>query len=162
VFKPRAHAIVFAGSMAYLAPATLESQDVKTGTAIYRIYLPDRDMLASVSDVSTMTMYVKLGRRWEKLDSVFVAVPATSVGTTLEGKSFVDAAKTELVDISRAVWETARLVDSALGALPAILPLAMEFKRRAAAPGWMRILPLLIIGGVLAAVLLGLFSGGGG
>jgi len=162
VFKPRAYALVFAGSVAYLAPATLETQDSKTGTAIYRVYLPDRDLLVSVGDVPTSSMYVKLGRRWEKLDSVFIAIPATSAGTALDGKSFVDAAKAELVDISRAVWETARLVDHALGALPAILPLAMEFKRRTAVPSWMRILPLLLIGAIVVFALMGAFGGGGG
>ena len=156
----KTYALILAGNVYYLAPAVLERQDPRSGWAIYRVRLPDRDVMVAVGDVSTITLYAKLGRTWQRIDSVIVAVPAGPVATALEGPAVAESVRGELVDVTRAVTETARLIGHALGSLPAILPLALEFKRRPAGFG-RRWIMWLILGGILLFAVMMIFGGGG-
>jgi hypothetical protein len=155
----KTYALILAGNVYYLAPAVLERQDPRTGWAIYRVLLPDRDMMVAVGDVSTVTLYAKLGRIWQRIDSVIVAVPAGAVSTAVEGASIAESVRGELVDVSKAVAETARLIGHALSSLPAILPLALEFKKRPGGFGG-RWVMWLILGGILLIALMMIFGGG--
>jgi len=157
----KTYALVLAGNVYYLAPAVQEKQDPRSGWAIYRVQLPDRDMMVAVGDVSTVTLYAKTSRIWQRIDSVIVAVPSGPVATAVEGASIAEAARGELVDVTKSVAETARLISHALGSLPAILPLALEFKRKPGGFGgrWLMWIIIAII--VLFAILM-IFGGGGG
>jgi len=157
----KTYALVLAGNVYYLAPAVQEKQDPRSGWAIYRVQLPDRDMMVAVGDVSTVTLYAKTGRIWQRIDSVIVAVPAGPVATAVEGASIAEATRGELVDVTKSVAETARLVGHALGSLPAILPLALEFKRKPGGFGG-RWLMWLILGGIVLFAIFMIFGGGGG
>ncbi len=156
---PKTYALVLAGNVYYLAPAVLERQDPRSGWAIYRVTLPDRDVMVAVGDVSTVTLYAKLGRVWQRIDSVIVAVPAGPVATAVEAPALAESVRGELVDVARAVTETARLIGHALSSLPAILPLALEFKRRPAGVGG-RWLMWLMLGGILLFAIMMIFGGG--
>jgi len=116
-------------------------------------------MMVAVGDVSTVTLYAKLGRIWQRIDSVIVAVPAGAVSTAVEGASIAESVRGELVDVSKAVAETARLIGHALSSLPAILPLALEFKKRPGGFGG-RWVMWLILGGILLIALMMIFGGG--
>jgi hypothetical protein len=154
----KTYALILAGNVYYLAPAVLERQDPRSGWAIYRIQLPDRDMMVAVGDVSTVTLYAKLGRVWQRIGSVIVAVPAGPVATAVEGPAIAESVRGELIDVTRAVTETARLVGHALASLPAILPLALEFKRKPAGFGG-RWIMWLILGGILLFAIMMIFGG---
>ena len=154
----KTYALILAGNVYYLAPAVLERQDPRSGWAIYRVQLPDRDMMVSVGDVSTVTLYAKLGRIWQRIDSVIVAVPAGSVGTAIDGSGVAETVRGELVDVTKAVTETARLIGHALSSLPAILPLALEFKRRPGGFGG-RWIMWLILGGILLVAVMSILGG---
>jgi len=154
----RTYALILAGNVYYLAPAVLERQDPRSGWAIYRVLLPDRDVMVAVGDVSTVTLYAKLGRIWQRIDSVIVAVPSGAVATAVEGTAIAESVRGELVDVSKAVTETARLVGHALSSLPAILPLALEFKRRPGGFGG-RWIMWLILGGILLVAVMSILGG---
>ncbi len=156
---PKTYALVLAGNVYYLAPAVLERQDPRSGWAIYRVQLPDRDVMVAVGDVSTVTLYAKLGRVWQRIDSVIVGIPAGPVATAIEGPAISEAVRGELIDVTRAVTETARLIGHALSSLPAILPLALEFKRKPAGFG-NKLLMWLILGGILLFAMMMIFGGG--
>jgi hypothetical protein len=156
----KTYALILAGNVFYLAPAVLERQDPRSGWAIYRVQLPDRDMMVAVGDVSTVTLYAKLGRMWQRLDSVIVAVPSGPVATAVEGAAVAESVRGELVDVTKSVVETARLISHALGSLPAILPLALEFKRRPGGLGG-RWIMWLILGGIMLFALMMIFGGMG-
>jgi hypothetical protein len=155
----KTYALVLAGNVYYLAPAVLERQDPRSGWSIYRVQLPDRDVMVAVGDVASVTMYAKLGRLWQRFDSVIVAVPAGPVATALDAPALGESVRGELADVTKAVAETARLVGHALGSLPAILPLALEFKKR---PGGLgaRWIMWLILGGILLFAFMMIFGGG--
>jgi hypothetical protein len=153
------YALILASNVYYLAPAVLERQDPRSGWAIYRVQLPDRDMMVAVGDVSSITLYAKLGRTWQRIDSVVVAVPAGSVATAVEGAVVAETVRGELVDVTRAVTETARLIGHALSSLPAILPLALEFKKKPGGVG-ARWVMWLILGGILLLAMMMIFGGG--
>jgi hypothetical protein len=157
----KTYALVLAGNVYYLAPAVQEKQDPRSGWAIYRVQLPDRDMMVAVGDVSSVTLYVKAGRIWQRIDSVIVATPAGPVATAVDGSAISDTARGELVDVTKAVTETARLIGHALGSLPAILPLALEFKRKPGGLGGRLIMWLILAGLALVAIMM-IFGGGGG
>jgi hypothetical protein len=155
----KTYALVLAGNVYYLAPAVQEKQDPRSGWAIYRVQLPDRDVMVAVGDVSTVTLYAKLGRIWQRIDSVIVAVPAGPVSTAVEGPAIAEAVRGELVDVTKSVSETARLISHALGSLPAILPLALEFKKK---PGGFvgRWIMWLIMAGIAFFAIMMIFGGG--
>jgi len=155
----KTYALILASNVYYLAPAVLERQDPRSGWAIYRVQLPDRDMMVAVGDVSSITLYAKLGRTWQRIDSVIVAVPAGAVATAVEGAVVAETARGELVDVTRAVTETARLIGHALSSLPAILPLALEFKKKPGGVG-ARWVMWLILGGILLLAMMMIFGGG--
>ena len=157
---PKTYALILAGSVYYLAPAAQEKQDPRSGWAIYRVQLPDRDMMVAVGDISTVTLYIKVGRIWQRIDSVIVAVPAGPVATAVEGSAIAEAVRGELVDVTESVAETARLIGHALSSLPAILPLALEFKKKPGGfgGGW---LMWLILGGLVLFAIMMIFGGGG-
>ena len=155
----KTYALVLAGNVYYLAPAVQEKQDPRSGWAIYRVQLPDRDMMVAVGDVSTVTLYAKVGRIWQRIDSVIVAVPAGPVATALEGSAIAEAVRGELVDVTKSVAETARLIGHALSSLPAILPLALEFKKKPGGFGG-RWLMWLILGGLVLFAIMMVFGGG--
>jgi hypothetical protein len=155
---PKTYALILAGNVYYLAPAVLERQDPRSGWAIYRVQLPDRDVMVAVGDVSTVTLYAKLGRLWQRIDSVIVAVPAGPVATAVDAPALSESVRGELVDVTRAVAETARLVGHALGSLPAILPLALEFKRKPGGLGAKWVM-WLILGGILLFAFMMVFGG---
>jgi hypothetical protein len=77
----------------------------------------------------------------------------------VEGAAVSETARGELVDVTKSVAETARLVGHALSSLPAILPLALEFKKKPAGFG-ARWIMWLIIGGILLFALMMIFGGG--
>jgi len=157
----RTYALVLAGNVYYLATAVQEKQDPRSGWAIYRVQLPDRDMMVAVGDVSTITLYAKLGRVWQRIDSVIVAVPAGPVATAVEGSAISETTRGELVDVTKSVTETARLIGHALGSLPAILPLALEFKKKPGGFGGRWIMWLIMAGIAFFAIMM-IFGGGGG
>jgi len=157
----KTYTLILAGNVYYLAPAVLERQDPRSGWAIYRVTLPDRDVMVAVGDVSTITLYAKLGRIWQRIDSVIVAVPAGPVATAVEGATVAESVRGELVDVTKSVTETARLVSHALGSLPAILPLALEFKKRPGGFGG-RWIMWLILGGIMLFAFMMIFGGGMG
>jgi hypothetical protein len=156
----KTYALILAGNVYYLAPAVQEKQDPRSGWAIYRVQLPDRDMMVAVGDVSTVTLYAKLGRIWQRIDSVIVAVPAGPVATAVEGASIAESVRGELVDVTKSVSETARLVGHALASLPAILPLALEFKKKPGGFGGRWIMWLIMAGIAFFAIMM-IFGGGG-
>jgi len=156
----KTYVLILAGNVYYLAPAIQEKQDPRSGWAIYRVQLPDRDVMVAVGDVSSVTMYVKLGRVWQRIDSVIVAVPAGPVATAVEGVSIAETVRGELVDVTKSVAETARLIGHALSSLPAILPLALEFKKKPGGFGG-RWIMWLILGGLMLFALMMIFGGMG-
>ena len=156
----KTYALILAGNVYYLAPAVLERQDPRSGWAIYRVQLPDRDLTVAVGDVSSITLYAKLGRVWQRIDSVIVAVPAGPVAAAFDGSAVTETVRGELVDVTNSVAETARLISHALSSLPAILPLALEFKKRPSGFG-MRWIMWFILGGILLFAVMMIFGGGG-